>query len=95
MRASTASGMEPGCSEILWNRVWKMKGGLLTHTTPMKSASPAATLGMLMRSRRTRAERKMVTTGQAKMMQSASGTGIRVKLVVAQHSIRPAAKPEV
>ena len=72
-----------------------MNGGLLTHTTPVKSATPATTLGMLMLSRSTRAERKMVTTGHAKMMHSASGTGIRVKLVVAQQSIRPAAKPEM
>ena len=72
-----------------------MNGGLLTHTTPVKSAGPAATFGMLMRSLSTRAERKMVTTGHAKMMQRASGTGIRVKLVVAQSSIRPAAKPEM
>lgn len=72
-----------------------MNGGLLTNTTPVKSASPAATLGTLIRSLSARAERKMVTTGQAKIMQSASGTGIRVKLVVAQQSIRPAAKPDM
>ena len=34
-----------------------------------------------------------MTTGQAKMMHSASGTGISVKLVVAQTSMSPAARP--
>ena len=70
-----------------------MKGGRQTSATPEKSSSAAASLGGLRLSPSTAAERRMVTTGQAKMMHSASGTGISVKLVVAQTSMSPAARP--
>ena len=70
-----------------------MKGGLQTNMTPRRSEAPDRILGMVILSWRTRKERKMVTTGQAKMMQSASGTGIRVKLVMEQQSIAPPATP--
>ena len=71
-----------------------MKGGLQTNTTPRNSAAPDSALGMVILSRRMRADREMVTTGHAKMMQSASGTAIRVKLVMEQQSMRPAAAPD-
>ena len=71
-----------------------MKGGLQTNTTPRNSAAPDSALGMVILSRSTRAEREMVTTGHAKMMHSASGTAIRVKLVMEQQSMRPAAAPD-
>ena len=48
---------------------------------------------MVILSRRMRAERERVTTGHAKMMHSASGTDIRVKLVMEQQSMRPAEAP--
>ena len=70
-----------------------MKGGRQTSATPEKRSSAAASLGGLRLSPSTAAERRMVTTGQAKMMHSASGTGISVKLVVAQTSMSPAARP--
>ena len=70
-----------------------MKGGLQTKMTPRRSEAPDMILGMVILSRRTRKERKMVTTGQANMMQSASGTDIRVRLVVEQESIAPPAIP--
>ena len=58
-------------------KVSNMKGGLQTRMTPERRRIPAMILTMLSLSLSMMAERKMVTTGQAKMMLSASGTSMK------------------
>lgn len=53
------------------------KGGLHTRSTPERRRPPAQILTMLSLSLSIRAERMMVTTGQANMMHSASGTSMK------------------
>ena len=61
-------------------RFGKIKGGWQTRTTPRSRRVPAKHLRLFSLSPRMAAERRMVTTGQAKMIQRASGTGMKLTL---------------
>ena len=68
--------------EVTWlSRVWgKRKGGWQTRTTPIRRSVPAKHLRLFSSSPRMAVERRMVITGQAKMIQRASGTGMKLTL---------------
>ena len=58
----------------------KRKGGWQTRTTPRRRRVPEKNLTLLSLSPSMIADRTMVTTGQAKMIQRASGTGMKLTL---------------
>ena len=58
----------------------KRKGGWQTRTTPRRSMVPEKHLTLLSLSPSIAADKTIVTTGQVKMMQRASGTGRKLTL---------------
>ena len=75
-------------------KVSNMKGGLQTRMTPERRRIPAMILTMLSLSLSMMAERKMVTTGQAKMMLSASGTSMKETQAREQMKAKDPVRPE-
>ena len=69
-------------------------GGWQTSTTPRNRRVPAKHFRLLSLSPRINAERMMVTTGQAKIMQRASGTGIKLTLARQLMKLMAPVKPE-
>jgi hypothetical protein len=72
----------------------KRKGGWQTRTTPKRRRIPERHLRMFSLSPRVMTERTMVTTGQAKMMQRASGTGMKLTLARLAMKLMAPARPD-
>ena len=106
-RASISPSVRKSCAASPLTNLPNRKGGLQTKQTPANSMSPditwteiqgrvsplVITLIMLSFSRRTRTERRMVTRGAEKMMQRASGTGMRVTLAMERVKLRAPVSP--
>ena len=73
----------------------KRKGGLQTRITPDRRRIPAQILTGFRRSRSMKAERRMVTRGQAKMMLRASGTSMKETQAREQMKANEPATPEL
>ena len=71
------------------------KGGWHTRRIPSTRIAPEKSFTELSLSLRIAAERKMVTTGQEKMMHKASGTGIKLTLAKAVMKERAPVRPEM
>ena len=106
-RASISPSVRKSCAASPLTNLPNRKGGLQTKQTPANSMSPdttwteisgrvspvVLTLMMLSFSRRMRMERRMVTRGAEKMMQRASGTGMRVTLAIERVKLRAPVSP--
>ena len=71
----------------------KRKGGWQTRTTPRRRRIPERHLRMFSLSPRMMTERTMVTTGQVKMIQRASGTGMKLTLARLVMKLMAPARP--